>query len=1217
MLQFLDKISFATPRLRRLAFWMLLALSAYVLAGFSLLPPVLKSVIITQSAKVLKRPTSLDSVAFNPLTLELGLHGFSVDKREGEGPLLAFSSLEVAPGVSSSWRLAPVISSLRVNDLLLDITFFGDGRYSISDLLGATPEEQERAKQDTEEVEAIFPFALYGFEMHNATLIFDDQPHKKRHTVTNLDLVVPFTSSFADLRDEFTTPRCSAVINGDPIELTGRTLPFHDTLQTEFQLGAVDVDLNKYWTYLPLETSLTLVKGAFTSDVSIYFARPEKKRLQLFLGGGGRLTNLELASPDDGSVLSVKKIGFQMKRFSLGDNLLKIRDITVDEPRVKLIRQADSQLNWGAYFPGSSVSEEGATVKTKGEDTALRVDIQGVDIQSGSLEWIDRAVPGGFARTYPGFALKAQGLSTADGTPGTFSASIGKDGVFAVTGECALSSMSGKATLTATGIKLPTYAPYLDQVMPLRTDSGTVDMTATVAAAMRDDALNLSVTKGGLTLSNLQLRKPEAKSPSLGVRELAIKEIDMDLATRTVGVSAVMLTDPDVKLELDDSGDIDLVALFADAKPDEPPSDADTNQPPPADDGAWTATVGTVRVTGGSLALTDRTPNAPATLGIEKLDLTASNISTHEGESLAVAATADWIGQGTIQADATATLTPLAGKGTIGLAKLGLSPFNTYLADSTDLRLTKGAASADLAFTFGQDDAMQFSLTGKAELNGAQLKEAGNTTEFAGIDALVLSRIRLDNEPYRLSIEGVHLNGPRATIAFDKSGRLNVRRAFRIPEPPPATIPTGEALQASTPPAGQPPATPADQPGAPAEPSFFEAMKIGLVTMLDGQINFTDASVKPAYSTEISDIKLKLEDIAQTEAARPKVDLSASIGHTPMTVSGVVNPLVTPIYSDLAVTISGLELVPLSPYTIQYMAYPVERGRLYAQVNFKTEDQLLQADNKFFVEKLLLGPKDTRPGAPNIPVKFGLSLLQDGNGNMELNLPIRGRLDDPDFRIGGIVFTTIAGLFVKALASPFSLIGSIFGGGEDMDFVTFDPGRHNLTATAQRKLETTITALQERQRLKLEVDGVTDPKADKAGLIQAIFDTKLKQQKHDSLPISERARTTVEAMTIDPDEYEELLYQAYKDEPDDDVRPTTFFIADRQPPEVMRQYIMDRITVTDADLRQLAMDRARTVKEHIITRDPSLTERVFLLDRSRNRVAKPGVPLTRVDLGIR
>jgi hypothetical protein len=1212
MLNFLDKISFATPRLRRLAFWMLLALSTYVLAGFLLLPPVLKSVIVTQSAKALKRPTSLDSVAFNPLTLELELHGFTVDKREGDGPLLAFSSLEVAPGVSSSWRLAPVISSLRVNDLLLDVTFFGDGRYSISDLLGATPEEQERAREDAEEVEAVFPFALYGFEMHNATLIFDDQPHKKRHTVTNLELVVPFTSSFADLRDEFTTPRCSAVINGDPVELTGRALPFHDTLQTEFQLGAVDVDLNKYWAYLPLETSLTLVKGAFSSDISIYFARPEKKRLQLFLGGGGRLTNLELASPDDGSVLSVN----QMERFSLGDNLLKIRDITVEEPRVKLIRQADDQLNWAGYFPGSSVTEQGATVKTKGEDTALRVDIAGLEVTSGSLEWIDRAVPGGFARTYPRFALKAQGLSTADGTPGTFSASIGKDGVVAVTGECALSSMSGKATLTATGIALPAYAPYLSQAMPLLADSGTVDMTATVAAAVRDDAVSLSVTKGGLTLSNLQLRKPDAKSPSLEAAELAVREVDVDLATRTVGVSAVMLTDPEVKLELD-SGDIDLVTLFADAKPDETPSDAGTNRPPPADDETWTATVGTVRVTGGSLALTDRTPDAPATLGIEKLDLTASNISTREGESLAVAATADWIGRGTIQADATATLSPLAGKGTIVLARLGLSPFNTYLADSTDLRLTKGTASADLAFAFDQDDALHFSLTGKAELGEVQLKEAGSKNEFAGIDALALSKIRLENEPYRLSVEAVHLNGPRAVVTFDESGRLNVRRAFRIPEPPPAKTPTGDAVPAPTPPAAKPPAQPADQPGESAEPSFFEAMKIGVVTLLDGRIHFTDASVKPTYSTEISDIKLKLEDIAQTEAARPKVDLSASIGHTPMTVSGVFNPLLTPIYSDLAVTISGLELVPLSPYTIQYLAYPVERGRLYAQVNFKTEDQVLQADNKFFVEKLLLGPKDTRPGAPNIPVKFGLALLQDGNGNMELNLPIRGRLDDPDFRIGGIVFTTIAGLFVKALASPFSLIGSIFGGGEDMAFVVFEPGRHRLTATAMRKLETTITALQERKRLKLEVDGVTDPKADKAGLTQAIFDTKLKQQKHDSLPISERARTTVEAVTVDPDEYEEMLYQAYKDEPDDDVRPTTFFVADRQPPEVMRQYIMDRITVTDADLRQLAVDRARAVKEHIITRDPSLAERVYLLDRSRNRVAKPGVPLTRVDLGIR
>jgi hypothetical protein len=347
------------------------------------------------------------------------------------------------------------------------------------------------------------------------------------------------------------------------------------------------------------------------------------------------------------------------------------------------------------------------------------------------------------------------------------------------------------------------------------------------------------------------------------------------------------------------------------------------------------------------------------------------------------------------------------------------------------------------------------------------------------------------------------------------------------------------------------------------------------------------------------------------------VDLQAKIGPTPVSVTGVVNPVITPIYSDLAISVNGMELVPLTPYTLKNLAYPIQKGRLYADVTFKTDDWVLDAKNKFFIEQLQLGKKDKRPDAPNIPVEFGLSLLQDSNGDIQLNLPISGRLDDPNFRIGGIVFKAIINLMFKALTSPFSLIGSMFGGGENMDFVVFEPGRSSLGAQGEEKLNTVIEALTKRPKLKLEVDGVVDPVADKKGLIQAILERKIKQAKYDEMTRSERAETTLDQITVAPDEYEDMLYEAYADEPDEeDVKPTTLFVTDRQPVDVMEKFIRDRINVTDEMLHELAMQRAGAVKEYIISRNPELTNRVFLLDKENKAAGKTGVARHRADLGI-
>ena len=105
-------------------------------------------------------------------------------------------------------------------------------------------------------------------------------------------------------------------------------------------------------------------------------------------------------------------------------------------------------------------------------------------------------------------------------------------------------------------------------------------------------------------------------------------------------------------------------------------------------------------------------------------------------------------------------------------------------------------------------------------------------------------------------------------------------------------------------------------------------------------------------------------------------------------------------------------------------------------------------------------------------------------------------------------------------------------------------------------------------------------------------------------------------MTIAPEEYEDLLFEAYAEEPDEEgIKPTTLFITDRQPVKVMEKFIRDRIVITDELLHDLAMKRANTIKGYILKNQPELKERVFLLDREDAK-GKTGVPAHRADLGI-
>jgi len=1205
MLSFLDRIPIGTPFLRRLLFWLLTTFMAYVLIGFFVIPPVVKSVIQDQMTTELKRQTTVGEVYFNPLTLHIEVKDFNVAKKEGEGPFIAASSLTLAPDDKSIWEFAPVVSYLHIRDLVVDVTFYGEGKYSITDLMGSKQEPAQPVKP--EENYSIFPFALYGFEMSNATIIFDDKPHGKRHVISNMDLRVPFTSSIQDQRKEFTQPVLNAVVNGDRIELTGKTLPFDNTLRTEFELGAVEVDLDQYWTYLPFETPLKLEKGTFSSDISLFFERPEGKRLTLFLGGGGKLVDLNLSHPQDGKVISLGELSFDLERYSFGDNQVTLNNVKLDQPYIKLIRDKGNTINWTGYFPNFAKEPTEETVPATEDAPAapFRIDATSVEINGGILEWRDRVVHGGFTRILKNLEVNATNFSNAADTPLQFDIAFGEAERFTSKGVASVNPTSAQGTLTATGIAIPNYKPYF-AMLPLDLKSGSMELSVEFDAIDTPEQHNFSIKNGAIAVRDMTLHKPKAKNPSIRFQEFAVSNASIDLATQTVLLEAIDLTGPMVRVVRDNRGKIDLVETFANAVPATPKR----AEPAPATKPGkpWSVTLNNFRMTEGKAVYRDYGFKNRADFALDKMRVNLSNLSLDKGAIAKYDLSTRWNGGGIIAAQGQVTLDSLASKGRLSLRKVGLRPLDPVVGQFTELLLTKGAVTSDIRYTFSGTPKMQYGVEGDFSLNDFQLKNNWGKGEFAGIDAFNLKSVKFASEPFSVAVSTIELDGPRAAFEFDKEGRLNISRAFRIPEKKPA--------KNDAEPKAKEEKKPAPKPEKEKDP-LFKAIQIGSVVVKNGRSSFRDESVTPLFETAISDMEMNLTDIAQTEEARPKLEFGAKIGPSPLTVSGIVNPVITPIYSDLVISMVGLEMVPLSSYTNKYLAYPIEKGRLNADVTFHTENWDLNASNKFFIEQMELGPKDKRPDAPNIPVKFGLALLQDNNGNLRLSLPIEGRLDDPNFRIGGIIFQAIATLFVKALASPFTLIGSMFGGGEEMDFIAFKPGEHTVNASGAKKLETVAKAMADRNKLTLEVDGVIAPEKDSKGLLEIRFSQKLKQYKFDTLSREERSATTVEKIVIAPEEYKDILFEVYADEPDpEDIKPTTLFMTDRQPVDFMEKFIKDRIEITNADLEDLARLRATGIKDHLIAKDPSLTSRIYLLDK-RDKAAKDGAPLHRADLTIK
>ena len=152
-------------------------------------------------------------------------------------------------------------------------------------------------------------------------------------------------------------------------------------------------------------------------------------------------------------------------------------------------------------------------------------------------------------------------------------------------------------------------------------------------------------------------------------------------------------------------------------------------------------------------------------------------------------------------------------------------------------------------------------------------------------------------------------------------------------------------------------------------------------------------------------------------------------GTAALQVGGKLNPLAKPLALDIQAKVTDLELPPLSPYSVKYAGHGFERGKLSMEVAYKVEpDGRLTATNKLVLNQLAFG--EPVQGAPaSLPVKLATALLADSQGVIDLDLPISGSLNDPQFSVGPIIVKAIVNLIGRAITAPFTLLARALGRG--------------------------------------------------------------------------------------------------------------------------------------------------------------------------------------------
>jgi hypothetical protein len=261
--------------------------------------------------------------------------------------------------------------------------------------------------------------------------------------------------------------------------------------------------------------------------------------------------------------------------------------------------------------------------------------------------------------------------------------------------------------------------------------------------------------------------------------------------------------------------------------------------------------------------------------------------------------------------------------------------------------------------------------------------------------------------------------------------------------------------------------------------------RISTIAVERGRVTVIDRSMTPAAVLRYTDFRAKLGNFSSDPKARTTVDVEALVeGTAPFRVSGTLNPRLVGDVTDLALRSKGIDLTPFGPYSQRYVGYALERGKLDLDMRYRVKQRKLKAENVVRVDQLTLGEKTDSPDAPKFPMGLALAVLTDRDGVMTLDVPIEGNLDDPEFRLGRVIWHAVLNVLEKVAVAPFAALAKLGGGGGDakLDTIDFKAGSAALDEASLGKLDQIAKALQSRPTLKVEVQGIVDESTDRTAL---------------------------------------------------------------------------------------------------------------------------------------
>ncbi|MEO0048640.1 MAG: hypothetical protein RLZZ410_1599 [Pseudomonadota bacterium] len=407
--------------------------------------------------------------------------------------------------------------------------------------------------------------------------------------------------------------------------------------------------------------------------------------------------------------------------------------------------------------------------------------------------------------------------------------------------------------------------------------------------------------------------------------------------------------------------------------------------------------------------------------------------------------------------------------GDLKFKDLPLAPWIALLPSNKGLLTEKGSVSADLKLKTASKG---WSILGDIDFGELAIYEPGDKEALISWGQADLSKFELnflDQAKRRLSIDELKVTRPEVRFTIGEDHLSNFRRMFSKDLQKPTESSNQSSSLAST------------------ETSKFQ-LDIKALKVSHGSMYFNDLSLKPQFRTRIRQLNGSFLGVSNVPGQYALIALDGQVDRSgSMRARGQMAFEDPRRNNEVNITFRNLPLNSINPYAITFAGHEIESGRMDADLKYATKNGRLVGKNHFVIHQIKLGKELEDFKGQRLPINLAISLLEDSEGMIDVNIPVNGQIDTPEFSMGHLVWQAIGNVLGNIATAPFKALGAMFGG-DGFDGVYFNLGESVITPPEREKLEKLAIHASKKSTTHIQFYGTYDPEADRIELARVQAD---------------------------------------------------------------------------------------------------------------------------------